>query len=81
MYLISMYKVGSMCLYLLHNNHFTETNIMVTQVLIDGVPPEFVNTGFQYYIQKLTNGKIACKVTLYGNRIAAEFQQPVGKLC
>lgn len=52
---------------------------MVTQVLIEDVPPEYRHPVLRYYMEKLTNGKIACKVTLHGNRIAAAFQQPIGK--
>ena len=52
---------------------------MVTQVLIEDVPPEYRHPVLRYYMEKLTNGKIACKVTLHGNCIAAAFQQPIGK--
>ena len=51
---------------------------MVTKVHVQNIPPEFRNIGLQYYLEKVMQNQVTCKVELFHTDGLAIFQPPIG---
>lgn len=51
---------------------------MVTNVHVQNIPPEFRNIGLKYYLERVMQSEVTCKVEQFNADAVAVFQPPIG---
>lgn len=51
---------------------------LVTNVHVQNIPPEFRNIGLKYYLEKVMQNQVTCKVEQFNADAVAIFQPPIG---
>lgn len=55
------------------------TTEMVSRVHVQNIPPEFRNIGLKYYLEKVMQNEVTCKVDIFNADAVAVFKPPIGK--